>query len=71
MSNENNGGCLVIAMLVIYAFAWFGTGIMAWDWIEPDSFWGGIKFLITWTLLGYLAHFIGGLIIAGLASLME
>lgn len=71
MSNSDNGGCLVVLIPVIYIVAWIGTGTMAWNWIEPNSFWGAIKFLITWGILGYIAQIIGGLIIAGIASMME
>lgn len=71
MSNSDNSGCLSIVMVVIYIAAWVGTGTMAWNWVEPESFWGAIKFLIAWGIFGYIAQIIGGLIIAGIASMME
>ena len=71
MSNSENGGCLVVLMFVIYAAAWIGTGTMAWNWVEPDSFGGAILFLIAWGILGYIAQIIGGLIIAAIGSMME
>jgi ABC-type sugar transport system permease subunit len=71
MSNSDNSGCLGIVMIVIYVAAWIGTGTLAWYWVEPDSFWGAIKFLIVWGILGYIAQIVGGLIIAGIASMME
>ena len=74
MSNSDNSGWLgivTIVMIVIYAAAWIGTGIMAWNWVEPDSFGGAILFLIAWGIFGYIAQIIGGLIIAGIASMME
>lgn len=71
MSNSDNGGCLAILMFIIYALAWVGTGVMAWNWTEPDSFGGAILFLIAWGILGYIAQIIGGLIIAGIASMMK
>lgn len=71
MSNSENSGCLVIVMIVIYISAWVGTGTMAWSLVEPDNFLGAIKFLILWSLLGYIAQIIGGLIIAGITSMME
>jgi len=71
MSNSDNSGCLGIVMVVINVAAWIGIGIMAWNWVEPDSFWGAIKFLIVWGIFGYIAHIIGGLIIAGIASMIE
>ena len=33
-------------------------GIWAWNWVDPDSFWGGLKFLIVWGIVDYIAHLI-------------
>ena len=33
MNNSDNGGCLSIRIIVIYAIAWIGSGMMAWDWV--------------------------------------
>ena len=71
MSNSDNSGCLGIIMVIIYIVAWVGTGTMAWNWVEPDSFGGAIIFLIVWGIFGYIAQLIGGLIITGIASMME
>lgn len=71
MSSSDNSGCLGIIVVIIYIATWIGTGTMAWNWVGPDSFWGAIKFLIVWGIFGYIAQLIGGLIIAGIASIME
>ncbi|MDC1365079.1 hypothetical protein N8258_01535 [Algibacter sp.] len=71
MSNSDNGGCFGILMIIIPIATWIGTGTLAWNWVEPDSFGGGILFLIAWSILGYIAQTIGGLIILGIASMME
>lgn len=71
MSSSDNTGCLGIIMIGIYIAAWVGTGTIAWNWIDPDSFGGAILFLIAWGILGYIAQIIGTLIIAGIASTME
>lgn len=71
MSNSENGGSLVIVMIIIYAAAWIGTGTMAWNWVEPNSFGVAVLFLIAWGILGYIAQILGGLIIAGIASMMD
>lgn len=51
--------------LVFVAFMWIGTivlsilaGLFAWDWIEPEIFFGAIIFLIAWGILTKLSHFI-------------
>lgn len=63
MNNSDNGGCLSILIFVIYAIAWIGSGMMAWDWVEPESFGGAILFLIAWggawlhcENLGWITH---------------
>lgn len=71
MSNSNDGGCLAIFAIIIPIATWIWTGTMAWDWVEPENFWGAIKFLIVWGIFGYIAQIIGGLIIAGIVSMME
>ncbi len=68
MSISNNDGCLAFIMVVLPILTWLGTGYLAWNWVEPDSFWGAIKFLLAWGIFGYIAQFIGGLIIAGIAN---
>jgi hypothetical protein len=49
----------------ITAFMWIGTillsigsGVLAWNWIEPESFLGGVGFIILWGILSKVAHFI-------------
>lgn len=46
MNNSDNGVCLSILIIVIYAIACIGSDMMVWYWIEPDSFGGAILFLI-------------------------
>ncbi len=71
MSDSNNGGCLSLLMIGIYAAAWIGSGTIAWNWVEPESFGDAILFLIAWGALGYIAQIIGGIIFAGIASMMD
>lgn len=66
MNNSDNNGCFGILIIVIYIVAWIGTETMAWNWIEPTSFWGAIKFLVTWGVFGYITQLIGLLIITGI-----
>ena len=35
-----------------------GSGILSWNWIDPDSFFGAIGFLILWAILSKVGHFI-------------
>ncbi|MFZ4473962.1 MAG: hypothetical protein ACOYPR_02135 [Saprospiraceae bacterium] len=70
MSNsEIAGGCLAILMIGGHIASALGSGYYAWQWIEPESFFGAIKFLIAWGILGYIADLILMAIIAGVAHL--
>jgi hypothetical protein len=46
-------------------FMWLGTialsiysGFLAWDWVQPESFFGAIGFLIVWAVFSKIAHFL-------------
>jgi NAD dependent epimerase/dehydratase family enzyme len=52
MSNSNNGGALVGLIYLITIGISIGSGIMAWNWIDPDSFFGAIGFIIVSALGG-------------------
>ena len=59
-------------------FAWIatigisiGSGIMAWNWIEPESFWGAIGFLIVWGILSKIGHLIAMGLVAIIARGMD
>lgn len=56
--DDFNSGALVM-------FMWLGTialsifsGVLAWDWVEPESFFGAIGFLIVWGIFSKIGHFL-------------
>lgn len=56
--DDFNSGALVL-------FMWIGTialsifsGVLAWDWVEPESFFGAIGFLIVWGIFSKIGHFL-------------
>lgn len=53
---ESESGCLSILLIILYIASWLGAGMLAWNFIEPDSFGGAILFIITWSILGSVAH---------------
>ena len=64
MSDSDSSGCLGgVFVIVINVVAWLAPGYVAWNWIEPDSFWGAVKFIIAWGVLGYIAQFILSLVV--------
>lgn len=58
MSNSDNGGALVALMWIVTILISIGSGILAWNWIEPENFWGAIGFLIVWGILSKIGHFL-------------
>lgn len=58
MSYSDNEGCLVALAWIVTIGISIGSGIMAWNWIEPDSFLGAIVFLIFWSIFSKVGHFL-------------
>jgi hypothetical protein len=58
MSNSDNGGALIGLMWLVTVGISIGSGVMAWNWIEPDSFFGALGFLIVWAILSKIGHFL-------------
>jgi len=58
MSNSDNGGALIGLMWLVTIGISIGSGVMAWNWIEPESFFGAIGFLIIWGILSKIGHFL-------------
>jgi hypothetical protein len=64
MSNSENGGGLIGLMWLVTIGISIGSGVMAWNWIEPDSFFGAIGFLIAWGILSKIGHFLAMALVA-------
>ena len=44
------------------------SGILSWNWIEPESFLGAIWWLIVWGFLSYVGHIIIGLVVVAIGE---
>lgn len=57
--NTDENGCLIsiIGLALI-----IGSGMLAWEWFNPQSFFGYIGFLITWGIFGKVGLLIIGFI---------
>ncbi|GGI56979.1 hypothetical protein [Winogradskyella haliclonae] len=62
--NESNDGCFIAMLWVITILISILSGVLAWNWIEPDSFFGAIGFLIIWAILSKIGHFIAVALVA-------
>lgn len=56
--NDFNAGALVMFMWILTIALSIGSGVLAWNWIDPDSFLGAIGFLILWGILSKVGHYI-------------
>ena len=61
-------GCL---MYVGYIICIIASGKFAWDLFDPNIFWGYVKFLFLWGIIGSIASFLWQLICAILASILD
>lgn len=58
MSNSDNDGCILAIMWIVTVAISIGSGILAWNWISPTSFFGALIFLIVWGIMSKIGHFI-------------
>ncbi|MCG8750502.1 hypothetical protein [Tenacibaculum finnmarkense] len=56
MNNSDNSGGLILLMYAVTIGISIYSGILAWDWISPNSFIGAIGFLIAWGLFSKIGH---------------
>jgi hypothetical protein len=73
MDNSDTGGCFLSALMITigHVISWVGSGVLAWNWIEPDSFGQAILFIIVWGIIGIVTDFILVAIIAGIVKLFD
>jgi len=56
MSNSEGG--FVALLWIGTIFLSIGSGVLAWNWVEPESFPGALGFIAVWGILSKIAHFI-------------
>ena len=57
MNDNSSGGFIALLWIVTVTISIF-SGILAWNWIEPDSFFEAIIFLIAWGIMSKIGHFL-------------
>ncbi len=68
MSNSNNAGALMVVIWLVTISISIGSGILAWNWIDPESFLGVVGFLILWGILSKIGHTISLVLVAIMAG---
>jgi len=66
MSSKNGGTIAAIVLLGTIVIIVI-SGILSWNWIEPEGFGGFILFMFIWGILSTIGHFI----VMGLASMFS
>ncbi len=56
--DDFNAGAMTAFMWIGTILLSIGSGMLAWNWVEPESFFGAIGFLIIWGLLSKACHFV-------------
>lgn len=69
MGHSEGEGCLMFILWIGTIAISIGSGLMAWEWIEPDSFFGAVVFIVVWSILSYIGHMIAAFIVAILGGL--
>ena len=67
LKSTKHEGLLYSATAAVFV----GSGFLAWEWTEPNSFWSAVGFLIVWGILTKIGHFIVSLIVMGIASIFD
>lgn len=58
MNQNASSGIAMIIVWILSIVVWISVGIATFNWIDVDSFWSAIKWLIVWHLITTVAHFI-------------
>ncbi|AHW62155.1 hypothetical protein SAMN05444285_12350 [Draconibacterium orientale] len=58
MSDDFNTGSVTLFMWLLTIAISIGAGVLTWNWIEPDNFWGFFGFLFAWGILSKIGHLI-------------
>lgn len=70
-NSDATGGVLAVIMFIGVIASWVLSGIVAWNWVEPDSFGGALVFILVWGIIGKVFDFGISLVIAGIASILD
>lgn len=63
--DDGAAGCLGVLVIILDIAVVIGSGVLAWNWIDPDSFGRGLLFVVVWGVAWqrgarpYPAHFCG------------
>jgi uncharacterized membrane-anchored protein len=56
MSKNDNGNAIIVPLLLVTVVLSLLSGMLAWNWINPNSFGKGLLFLITWGFFSAISY---------------
>jgi hypothetical protein len=68
MANNSSEDGVMVAAMILTVIGSIVAGFLAWNYIQPKSFGGGIGFLIVWGIMSWLSTTIGSVIAFALFS---
>lgn len=57
-NNNSNEGLMLGIMWLLTIVLSIGSGMLAWNWIEPDGFFSAVFFILVWGVFSRIGHFI-------------
>ncbi len=63
---ENNAGAGIFIIWLFSIVISIVSGIAAWNWIDPKSFFGALVFILVWSILFKVIH----VVISGIVMLL-
>lgn len=63
-------GFLACLMYVGYIACAIASGLLAWNWADPDGFWSFIWFMVLWGIIGSIASFVWNFLCVILGSIL-
>lgn len=58
MSNNSESQLIMVFLWLLTIGLSLGSGILAWNWVEPDGFITAVLFLAVWGLFSKICHFL-------------
>ena len=55
---KQNNGIIGLIIMILHVVAFVGSGVLAWKWTTPESFFGVIGFIIVWSILALIGYFL-------------
>ena len=56
--NDFDSGAMLLFMSIGTIVLSIFSGVLTWNWIEPESFFGAIGSLIVWAIFSKIGHFL-------------